>query len=349
MNRSAAVAPGNTAAAQEPAIVTPLDLRPLTIGELLDRAFTLYRRHWTLFVGIMAVPSVFSLVVGLLMQLAVRPSAFDANQSPDLVATIPRLLRMLVVGFALTFVSTLVYATALGATTLAVADAYAGTVSGIRDTYGRIREYVGRLLLTSVLTLLRPAGVFFALIALLMPLTGLPIFLWPKEQIVVALAVLVFMVGMLVAILLAWLFALRYVVSVPALVLERVTAREAIRRSVQLTKGHFGRVFLLALCMMVVTYASIICFQGPFILSARMASPLGATVFWLNIASVVSGTIGLMLTTPVGIVGFAVLYYDLRVRKEALDLHVMMGALDAASGGTVIASRTPPTHRSPQS
>lgn len=35
--------------------MTPLDLRPLTIGEMLDRAFTLYRRHWTLFVGIMAV------------------------------------------------------------------------------------------------------------------------------------------------------------------------------------------------------------------------------------------------------------------------------------------------------
>jgi hypothetical protein len=32
------------------------------------------------------------------------------------------------------------------------------------------------------------------------------------------------------------------------------------------------------------------------------------------------------------IIGFAVLYYDLRVRKEALDLQMMMGALETPAG-----------------
>ena len=30
-----------------------MDLRPLTIGEILDRTFNLYRRHFVLFLGIM--------------------------------------------------------------------------------------------------------------------------------------------------------------------------------------------------------------------------------------------------------------------------------------------------------
>ena len=32
--------------------MSTLDLRPLSIGELLDRTFSLYRRHFILFVGI---------------------------------------------------------------------------------------------------------------------------------------------------------------------------------------------------------------------------------------------------------------------------------------------------------
>jgi len=36
------------------------ELRPLTLGELLDRTFQLYRNYFWLFVGIMAIPSAFS-------------------------------------------------------------------------------------------------------------------------------------------------------------------------------------------------------------------------------------------------------------------------------------------------
>ncbi len=31
--------------------MTGLDLRPLTLGEILDRTFSLYRRHIVLFLG----------------------------------------------------------------------------------------------------------------------------------------------------------------------------------------------------------------------------------------------------------------------------------------------------------
>ena len=43
-----------------------VELRPLSLGELLDRTFTLYRRHFWLFVGIMAVPSSFTIPVNVL-------------------------------------------------------------------------------------------------------------------------------------------------------------------------------------------------------------------------------------------------------------------------------------------
>src|SRR5262249_24905389 len=46
-------------------VVTPYELRPLAIGELLDRVFSLYRRHLSTFVGIMAVPALASLKMAL--------------------------------------------------------------------------------------------------------------------------------------------------------------------------------------------------------------------------------------------------------------------------------------------
>ena len=40
-------------------------LRPLDTGELLDRTFSLYRTHFSLFVGIVALPNLASLAVQL--------------------------------------------------------------------------------------------------------------------------------------------------------------------------------------------------------------------------------------------------------------------------------------------
>jgi hypothetical protein len=33
-----------------------MDLRPLSLGEILDRTFSLYRRFFLLFIGISAIP-----------------------------------------------------------------------------------------------------------------------------------------------------------------------------------------------------------------------------------------------------------------------------------------------------
>ena len=59
------------------------DLRPLSLGELLDRTFTLYRNHFWLFVGIMAVPQLLILAIGL---VGVAIGSLAVNES---VAVLP--------------------------------------------------------------------------------------------------------------------------------------------------------------------------------------------------------------------------------------------------------------------
>ena len=58
-----------------------LDLRPLTLAELLDRSFSTYKRHLWLFVGIMAVPASLAVVYSAIMQ--VLQFALGIQQQPD--------------------------------------------------------------------------------------------------------------------------------------------------------------------------------------------------------------------------------------------------------------------------
>src|SRR5688572_148131 len=107
-----------------------LDLRPLSIGELFDRAFMLYRRHFWLFVGITAVPGVFALIMTLTQQglqgaMVPPPGAAAQGQAavpPDLTT-----FGLLFAGLMVVLVIyAVVYVIALGATTLAVSELYVG-------------------------------------------------------------------------------------------------------------------------------------------------------------------------------------------------------------------------------
>src|ERR1700676_3927139 len=99
--------------------MTAFGLRPLTLGEILDRTFTLYRRNFLLFVGISAIPQTLILginVISLLLGTNVSGRAF------------PRVgIGLGVVIGLLVFIATvLAYFLSQGATILAVKDLYLG-------------------------------------------------------------------------------------------------------------------------------------------------------------------------------------------------------------------------------
>jgi len=305
-----------------------LDLRPLTLGELLDRSFSLYRHHFWLFVGIMALPSVIALAFGLLVALfnpqpgSPESVAADVDPAEILGAVVwfgGAMIGMLVVYFV-------AYAVALGATTVAVSQLYMGQPSSIREAYAPLRGRVGRLALLLVLVSLRFIGVFLLMMFAIGFSAGVGAAGFP---LLAAFAAFVGVVGS--ALLWVWTM-LRYAVSVPAAVLEDETAADAIRRSIALTRGSLLRVFALLAFTLVITYAVLAVFQGPFMVAGAMAGPDSGTFFWMNLLGTITGAVGGAFTAPLMIVAFAVLYYDLRVRNEGLDLQLMLAGLDARGG-----------------
>jgi len=306
-----------------------LDLRPLTLGELFDRAFVLYRRHFWLFVGVTAVPGVFALVMTLTqvaLQNALVPTP-DAAGAPDPFAVLEGLATaMWLFGgmMAAMVIYWVVYMVALGATTFAVSEIYVGRSVTIAHVYSRMRGRIGSLVVLLLLTGLRVGGV--ALLGVFTIGLGAGLGAVANPVLGGLIAVLLGMVLFGVCIFMM----LRYGVSVPALVIEGLPPGESIQRSIDLTRGRIGQVFLLVLCATLVTYAALVLFQGPFFAGALFAGLDTTRGFWLNVVGSVAGTIGATLTAPFMIIGLALIYYDARIREEGFDLELTLAALDGA-------------------
>lgn len=305
-----------------------LDLRPLSLGELFDRAFMLYRRHFWLFVGITAIPGVFALL-GTLAQIGLQQAALPqagvqaANPEPPVENLF--LIVSLFAGMMLALIIYwVVYMIALGATTLAVSEIYVGRGTTIAAVYGRVRGRIGALILLLLLVGLRVFGLGFAgLMIVVFMVAFLAAFFAP-------LGVLAGLAGAAALITVCVVLALRYSLSIPALVLEGLSASDSIKRSVGLTRGRLLQILLLGICATLVTYAALVLFQGPFFGAALMSGPETATGLWLNVVGAIFGTIGTTLTTPFLIIGLALMYYDARVREEALDVELSLAALERA-------------------
>jgi hypothetical protein len=300
-----------------------LELRPLTIAELLDRAFGLYRRHLWLFVGIMAGPSALALTLTLLMDGVQRMVADPASgQQLDPTQSAGRMVA-LSAGMGVVGVTYLVvYIIALGAMTLAVSEIYVGREVSIGEVYGRMRGRIGSLLVLMLLLGLRLTGL--ALLGLIVLGVGSAL----AAVVTPILSAIFFVLGLLLASAATIYLSLRWGVAVPALILESCPPGEAIRRSIELTRGRLGRVFLLIICALIITYAVLLLFQVPFIVGATVVGPDTGLGYALIIAGTVLAAIGTMFTAPIMIIGLAVLYYDARIRDEGLDLQLMMSAMD---------------------
>jgi hypothetical protein len=265
------------------------DLRPLGIGEILDAGIKLFVRHWQ--------PLVLS-VIGLILPVqilsalvtaSVAPEQFDLTTSETGVEEGEE-AEFLIGQGAIALLSVISVLLATAVCFKAVADAYLGVEPDWRRS---LRFAVRRL-----------GGLFGVAIV---------------GGLLVALATLALIVPGI------WLFVM-YSVAVPALLLERIGPIQALRRSFRLVKGRWWPTA----GVLVVGYL-LIGILGALVTGVVMLVP--AVVAEDNtlagaLGAVVGGTLGSMLTTPYSAAVVALLYFDLRVRKEGLDLQLIAEGAD---------------------
>lgn len=284
-----------------------LDLRPLSLGEILDRTFSIYRRNFLLFAGITAIPQLLVLALRLAQTLFFT---FPANRRnvplEQLQAGAPN--GLLAFGFGGLVIALIVfwvvYVFAQGGTVYAVSELYLGRPTSIGQALGQVRSHLLNLLGVTALNFLAVMG---ATLFLIIP-------------------------GIYVA--------CRLVTCVPAALLEDVGPRNSLERSFGLTKDYAGRSFVIYVLYFVLVYAGAFLFTLPFgIAIALSAKNPEAVRLWFALSHVGEFISG-VLVGPVFTIATAVFYYDLRVRKEAFDLQFMMNPTGPIAPGTPGVAKT---------
>jgi hypothetical protein len=280
-----------------------MDLRPLSLGEILDRTFTLYRRNFLLFLGITAIPHLLLLAFNIVQaMLTPAPVPVSAPTVENFQGSVPAVFGgVLFFGIvAGGLVLLLAWLFSLGATVFAVSDLYLGRPTSIGQSFGRMRGELLSLFGVLVLNLL---AVFAGLIFLFIP--GIYI-------------------------------ACRLMVTVPAALLENIGPGDSLSRSFQLTKDFAWRSFLIYLLYEVLSWTATSLFAIPFFIGLAQAQKTPAMWhFWLVLVQLGS-FVGRILVGPFLTIATAVLYYDLRVRKEAFDLQVLMNPTAASTAAPSI-------------
>ena len=282
---------------------TQTQFEPMGIGAILDRSFSLYRQNLIRFLAIVAVIQVPLLLLSFALQYLLfknltqpEPGQFSANQ----------FLPALVAGLVILAANTL----SNGAMARAVSDAYLGRDVGVGATYGKVLPRLLSLLGVTLVIVLIGGGalVVVALLFAVSPALG--------------------GLTMLVLGIFAIVYALKISLSAQAIVVENVGTFPGITRSMTLTLGNLGKVFLLFLAVFLITLIVnwVFGFLGRLIAPPpemiTSAEKLDAFIRSIRVQQLIQ-SVGQLLIAPFAAGASVLMYYDLRIRKEGFDLEML--------------------------
>jgi hypothetical protein len=284
--------------------------RARNIPELLDLVIRLYRRNFLTFIGIIALVQIPVALIQMLFQLLAFSNSFIENlQDPEFLATGrfedilgPQfwiggigLLCFSFVGFIL------VQGLATAATTRAVTSNYLGQTVGIVEAYQQIGQVWFRLVLALFMaTLLGIIFLLWGIVPCVGWLTGIGIFIF-------------------------WMFVIVPMLA-PIIVLEDQTVMGSMRRAWDLVRRRFwtvlGFVFVMFLLGQLLIAVPVTLVNA--VLQLLVGNPLtGGAPGGLTIQTIVQSLLTLGLTLiylPLQITAITLLYFDLRIRTEGVDL-----------------------------
>jgi glycerophosphoryl diester phosphodiesterase family protein len=271
---------------------TPVRLRPLPVGELLDETFKLYRRHFNVIAGVALVVILPNLLLTLLsgsyranpityfqhvIQNLNDPEALQSIQNQQAQYTGSPL-------YLLSFpIAILLYPFTAGALFRAATSLAAGNVETIGSVLaGTARRYFA-IFGIAILTLLVALGA--------VAIVTIPVVIW---------------------------VLIRWAVDTPAMFAEGVGPVKAIGRSWNLTKDNWWRtlgiLILVGILVSLIQTALAALFGGIAAVIPGLSDDLRAGLV-TTVSTLVSALVGAI--SPIAI---TLLYLDLRVRKEGLDL-----------------------------
>jgi hypothetical protein len=315
-----------------PPVVPMYQLRPLSIGEVLDRTFSLYRRRFWLYCGISAISASLLGILQITEQMFMGPAGFArraAEATPDFLPT-----KLAVYGFLGSAGTLLLYLVAYAVTQAATASAVTTIYLGHDTSISKALKVAGRKWWRYIfIALWQGWSSIWIFVVLLIPAI---ILMATKVDFLIGLGVILTFVGIL-SLAYGVVAYLRNSLAVPASVFEGLSVRKSMRRSKTLAKGRVGPLFLLGLMMSVLGLVAGM-LQTPFaLMMVAFTSKPGLHLLSEALTVLITFITGAVVA-PIRSIALCLFYIDQRVRQEGFDLEAMMDP----TIGSGTQSRVPP-------
>ncbi len=319
-----------------------MPLRPLMFGEILDGAFQTVRRNPAAMLGAGVIAQGLGSVISALAQTGAvagwSPEPWLEGIGPSEAVALG--LGVAGVGILLMLLTVLISVVMQGAMAVPVARSLLNRPTGFRRMWSLSRSRTGALLGLAGLMILGVAAVVAVSVVATMSLVG------SMEGAAAGVLVLLFLGLMIV---LVWL-AVRFLVAPAAIVVEEIGAFAGLRRSWQLTRGNWWR--LLGITLVVGLLVGVLT-QIVLMPVNLLGTGIGSTVFAqggegeTQTVQIAVTVVSAVVTALVAAVGYAfqtstvaLVYLDLRMRKDGLDLSLMR-QLETGSDPDGVPGRAP--------
>lgn len=269
-------------------------LQPMSFVDILDGMFMIYRNHFRLFLGIAVVYIIIGFGLDLISVSVVTGAA-----------PVTGIVIAMLVGVGSFILSFLVVAGLAYASALVYLERDITVQNALQQAWRRFFSLLGSMILWGLVVV----GLFATII-------GIPFSIY---------------------------FSVRWGLYTLPVLFEETTARNALRRSTELVKGTWWRVCGIMLAVSVITFmiSFILEVSFGFILTLIGVAEIESGPFWDEIrrlfvpmpnevgwfAYAIRRFISVAIAgfaMPIGTIGSALLYFDLRIRKEAFDIEMQV-------------------------
>ena len=258
----------------------PLRLRPLEIGDVLDETFRMYRRHFLLFAGISVILSI--------------PAAALSGYT---------------------------YYSLFGAFLQQASTGQPLDLNSLSTTFGAIA--VGSLINLALVPFLYGAVIYAARESALgreVTAGGVVRGVLRRYIQILGYALLILLMAILICLLPLWTWIwVGWTVVMPVMFIENTGLISSLGRSWRLVEGRWWRTFLMIVLIFILVYVARLALDA-FVI-------LGQVILQIVLSSVATGWIFAAATavvdslvTPIFQIAVVLIYFDLRVRREGLDL-----------------------------
>lgn len=301
-----------------------MPLRPLGVGELLDGALSLIRSNPKTVLGLAAVISAVSAIIqtlGLWISLRYIDSVTTVTSTSaeiDVTAELTTIATSSVIQVVPALVAGFLQVLASGLFIVLVGAAVLGRRLDAGQTWQILRP---RLLGLVAVALLIGFGAMVGVAVLVAAIVLLVVVLGPWG------ALPGVGVGLAGAAVLVYLYV-KLALASPALVIEGVGVGAALSRSWSLLRNSWWRVLAILILAAIITSLLTAVVTVPITLLAGLLADISESVLPTVLASGLATLVAGIVTLPFSAAVTGLLYIDLRMRREALDIQLISAGVD---------------------